>query len=172
MQNRHRRLMMLALAGVLFLALPALCWLILARVFNPPVNPTIESHLTELFDAGQYQDVINECESDESEPRYARSQPRILYIQWVAQRKLGNLADSDRTKDAFLEQFPNHTLAAEFHFADAMQLLVDQNYQAADKKLAAIETDFPTADVTRRCAETRKNLDRFLADAKKGAQKP
>jgi hypothetical protein len=170
MQNRRRRLMMLALAGVLFLALPALCWLILARVFNPPVHPTIESHLSELFNAGRYQDVVNECKSDESDPRYFESQPQILYIQWVAQRKLGNLGQSDRIKDAFLERFPDHALAAEFRFVDAMQLLVDQNYQAADKELAAIEKDFPTAEVTSRCAEIWKNLDRYLADAKKGAK--
>src|SRR5580658_8928115 len=120
MPARRPRLAVIGLAAVLLLGLPAFGWLVLARVFNPPIKPSIGSHLAELFDARRYQDLVSECESLEGDPQYLGAEPQILYIQWVAERKLGNSVESDRIERSFLQQFPRDSLAAEFHFADAM----------------------------------------------------
>ena len=167
MPARRPPLAAIGLAAILLLGLPAFGWVVLSRVFNPPIKPSIGSHLAELFDAGRYQDLISECDSLQSEPQYSSAAPQILYIQWVADRKLGNLPESDRIQQSFLQQFPTDSLVAQFDFADAMQLLIDQKFQQADAKLEMITKDFPKTDVAARCAQIRKNLDQELATAKK-----
>jgi hypothetical protein len=149
---------MLGLACGLLVALPLPCWFILNRVFNPPLTPTIESKLAGLYSSNRFADVVSGCDEAENDDQYKSSRPRILYVQWAAERKLGDIAVSDRVEDTFLREFPEHFLAADMYFKDAKCLLADGQYEEADKKLAMIEDRFPQSPIVDKVQETRKSL--------------
>lgn len=103
--------------------------------------------LRRLYNQRLFQDVLNECNRAEHDQRYAASLPQILYIQWITERRLGNFEQSDRVKDVFLKRYPKKLLAADMHLSDAEDLLAKGEYISAEKELAMIDRDYPSASI-------------------------
>jgi hypothetical protein len=130
----------------------------------PPIDvaelaPGAELHnLKDLYAAGQFQQVLTECVSAEDDQRYSDWHPQLLYLAWASDEKLGNIDDGDRLRNSFLQQYPRHIFAADMYFEQAMRLLADAQYQAADDELAMIEGYFPASRVAEKATGMRMRL--------------
>jgi hypothetical protein len=123
------------------------------------LTPEIEViNLKDLYENDQFEEASKECGCVEQDQRYSAWQPQILYIHWLAERKLGNLIASHHLRDSFLERYPRHALAADLHFDRAVFLLESGRYVDADKELATIEDYFPKSRVAEKAMETRKRI--------------
>jgi outer membrane protein assembly factor BamD (BamD/ComL family) len=158
-KNRQSRVLVLALTGTLLLVTPLLCWSIVERIFNPPLTPTIECELGQLYAADRFADVTSACERAERDSRYLPTRPQILYIHWAAERRLRDIAASDRVADVFLRAYPDHYLAADLYFDQGIRLLSEGDYKAAKAKLTIIEGRFPSSAVAIQAKRALADLD-------------
>jgi outer membrane protein assembly factor BamD (BamD/ComL family) len=112
-----------------------------------------------LYAAGLFDQFRSGCQRAEGDRRYSAWQPQILYLEWVAERKLGNTEDGDRRRDIFLSRYPGHALAAGMYFEQAMRLLADGQYDSAKRRLATIVDDFPQSNIAREAQVMLGQLD-------------
>ncbi len=123
----------------------------------------------DLYGAHLFDEAIKQCDRAEHDPKDADFLPRILYIHWAASRRLARTSETERVQREFLRRFPNNPLAADMHFADAMQSLAQGDYATADKQLAVIEQRFPNAPVTSKARDIRQRLIQAMPAATRPA---
>jgi hypothetical protein len=111
-----------------------------------------------LYAAGQVDAVANEAPVYAGDERSKPYLPQILYIQWVTLRRRGDQEGAKRVGEAFLRQFPDHELGAEFHFADAMAALAETRYDEALRSLDLIETRYPNSKLLPKVKEIREKV--------------
>lgn len=114
--------------------------------------------LSQLYQAELYDRVLTQVQEERDKPQNAEYRPQILYIQWVADRKVDHSTEASAVQVEFLGKYPDHWLAADMQFADAMTLLANSDYPAASEKLAMIEAKWPDAKVTVKAKEIRERL--------------
>jgi hypothetical protein len=125
-----------------------------------PLDPEVGlRNLKDLYAAGLFDQFRSGCQRAEGDRRYSAWQPQILYLEWVAERKLGNTEDGDRRRDIFLSRYPGHALAAGMYFEQAMRLLADGQYDSAKRRLATIVDDFPQSNIAREAQVMLGQLD-------------
>ena len=105
-----------------------------------------------------FDEVLGECARGERDPKYADYQPQILYIRWAAQHQLDKSDDAMATQRQFLDRYPNHVLAADMHFSDAMNELASADYRDAKLQLKSICDRYPTAEVAKKAADILRRL--------------
>jgi hypothetical protein len=142
-----------ALAGGVF-------WGVIEKAWRRPLPPgEVEvQKLKDLYGAQLYDETLAECDRAEKDPKFANYLPQILYIRWSVFLREGKLEESSIAGQQMLERFPDHVLSSDIHFNDAMKLLADGNYAEVDRKLAMIETKFPSAASIKKVTEIRKRL--------------
>jgi hypothetical protein len=130
----------------------------------PPVGaqllqPEIElGNLKNLYLAGRLEELLSRCGRAEHDERFSDRQPQLLYLEWVAERKLGNDMESGRLENIFLERYPREVFAADMYFEQAVCLLAGAQYQAADSKFAMIQNYFPHSKLAERAEQIRRQL--------------
>jgi tetratricopeptide (TPR) repeat protein len=128
------------------------------RIWRTPSGVLEVRKLQQLYQAQQFQEVLDECDKAEHDQRYSASEPRILYLQWVADRRLGHLEDANRAKQQFLERFPNQVLGADMYFAEAVNLLAHNEYKNARKIFILIESHYSGSQIAKTSAAMRKDV--------------
>jgi hypothetical protein len=118
----------------------------------------VVQRLSQYYRAELYDRVLTQVQEERDKPENAEYRPQILYIQWVASRRMDRMAEGSAVQQEFLKQYPDHWLAADMHFADAMSLLANSDYPAASEKLAMIQTKWPDAKVAVKAKEIREKL--------------
>ena len=117
--------------------------------------------LSQLYQAELYDRALTQVQEKRDKPENAEYRPQILYIEWVASRRMDRMAEGSAVQREFLNTYPDHWLAADMHFADAMALLANSDYPAASAKLAMIQTKWPDAMVTTKAKQIRERLAKF-----------
>lgn len=127
---------------------------------NRGVDPGLLAirRLRDLYKVDRFEQVLTEARKVEQEGRCGNYGPQILYLQWVTNRRLDRDKDAAAVQSEFLRLYPDHLLAADMHFADAMQLLATSDYPAAEAELAMIEAKYPDAKVTAKAKAIRQRL--------------
>ncbi len=118
--------------------------------------------LRDLYQVDRFDQLLTEARKVEQEGRCGAYRPEILYLQWVSNRRLMQDKNATVIQADFLRLYPDHILAADMHFADAMQLLAASDYAAAETKLAMIETRYPDAKVATKSKEIRRHLTKAV----------
>jgi tetratricopeptide (TPR) repeat protein len=159
----------LIIAVVLWLAALAggAFWGVIEKAWRRHVSPgeAEVQKLQALYGAREYDEVLAECDRAEKDPRFADNLPQILYIRWAAFLRTGKPEESRLAGEQILKRFPDHVLAADIHFNEAMRLLADGNYAEADRKLAMIQTKFPSAASMKKVTDIRQRLRNMATTA-------
>lgn len=111
-----------------------------------------------LHEAGDYPGVLSESPAYQKREAGGQYLPQILYITWVAARRDGSEAMAERAKNSFLEFYPDHALAADFYFADAVEALGRSDYDEASRILEYVAYRFPESRLTSRVEQLRARL--------------
>jgi hypothetical protein len=128
-------------------------------VGNQLLQPEIElGNLKNLYLAGHFEELLSRCKRAERDQRYADRQPQLLYLEWVTDRTLGNSPESDQVEAIFLQRYPRQAFAAEIYYAEALELLANGRYKAANDKFATIVTYFPQSALAAKSIEIRDRL--------------
>lgn len=112
-----------------------------------------------LHDAERFDDIVSETNRYKSDARCAQHLSRILYVEWVAYRRLGKEASAEQLQKEFLAKHPNDPLGADMLFADAMTALAASNYGRASQLLEQILYEYPESRLTPRVIKVREQLD-------------
>jgi len=112
--------------------------------------------LSQLYQAEVYDRVLTEAGKSRDDARFRNYRPQILYLQWATNRRTEHAAEAEAIKAEFLQKYPENWLAANMHFADAMNLLASAEYEQAAEKLAMIESKWPDAKVAVKAKEIRE----------------
>ena len=123
-----------------------------------------------LYDAAQFDRIIEEFNGYRHDDRCVKYLPQIVYITWVTYRRGSNTAEADRLKDFFLEKYSRHPLAADMHFASAMTALAASDYDEALRSLEIIEYRYPRSRIARKAKEIRRRLEKTLGSGAGKAQ--
>ena len=115
--------------------------------------------LSQLYQAEVYDRVLTESGKSRDDSRFRNYRPQILYLQWVTNRRIENAAEAEVINAEFLQKYPEHGLAADMQFADAMTLLAQSDYSKAAEKLAMIESKWPDAKVAVKAREIRGKVE-------------
>lgn len=130
-----------------------------------PPGQQMVKRLSQYYQAELYERALAQAKEERDKAENAAYRPQILYIEWVANRRIGQIEQTAVAKAAFLESYPDHRLAADLHFADAMTLLANSEYEQASEKLMLIERKWPDAKVTVRA----KKINSWLKTTNKVA---
>jgi len=116
--------------------------------------------LKALHGTGRLDELISQAETYDADPRCEPYRPSVLYLCWVGLRQSGNQAGAERVAEQFLEEFPLNALAADIHFAKAMEALASGDYPRASRLLELVEDRFPGCRVVDRAKQIRSRLER------------
>jgi tetratricopeptide (TPR) repeat protein len=135
-------------------------WGVIEKAWRRQVSPgeAEVQKLKDLYGARQYDEVLVECDRAEKDPQFANHLPQIFYIRWSVFLRQGKPQEANLAGQQILEKFPDHALAADVHFNDAMKLLADGKYAEADRKLEMIQTRFPNAASQKKVTDIRQRL--------------
>ncbi|MGE5612385.1 MAG: hypothetical protein ACM359_24270 [Bacillota bacterium] len=111
-----------------------------------------------LYESDQFPAAGDEAAKYCSDPRVKPHLAQVLYIRWLALRRLNRLEEAKSVQNAFLEQFPNHPLGADMVFASAMAALARSDYPETLRLLDLIEYRYPTAKLLPRVKELQQRL--------------
>jgi len=115
--------------------------------------------LKSLYAAGRFDDVNRYAQEYIADDRAKTYLPQIIYVSWVASRRVGSGDSAARLQKMFLERFPNHQLGADMHFASAMTALAAGDYREAARRLEIIEYRYPESRVAGKAATIQARLD-------------
>jgi len=122
-----------------------------------------------LYELRQYDVILQEHDDCVWEGKDAPFNGEKLYIFWVAcQRK--HLNDrAEEIKQMFLENYGDHALAADMHFATAMSALAHGKYDEAVRALTVVESRFPDSKLMPTVRSMKRRLTR-AADKEQAEQ--
>lgn len=153
--------------------------LYLLAIIGGSVSPRIESwwrnrnvdpgqlevrKLVDLYEAEQYDQVLNEIDKVKDDNQFKNYRPQILYVQWVIDRRSRRDKDAKAIKVEFLRIYPTNPLAGDMYFADAVELLANGDCTAAEKKLAMIEHNYAKTAIAIEAKKIQLNLDATSLD--------
>ena len=116
--------------------------------------------LRALYGAESFEELIAEAQLYSTDSRCKSHRPAIIYLSWVALRRAGRQADAGRAGEEFLRKFPSHALAADLHFAEALEAMVAGDYEEALRLLETVELRFPQSRVAERAREIKARLEK------------
>jgi outer membrane protein assembly factor BamD (BamD/ComL family) len=123
-----------------------------------PAGQIEVQNLKDLYSANLYDETLGECARAESDPRYTDYLPQIRYIEWATNKRLKRLDEADNVQRKFLQQYPDHFLAADMYFSTAMNLLAAADYKGAADQLEVIHSRYPTAPVAKKAEDILQRL--------------
>lgn len=121
-----------------------------------------------LYEAELYAELLADAGRYKDDPRFAPYSPQVLYIGWVASRKLpkGKSTES-QWRSEFLKKYPDHILGADMYFSEAMDRLASGEYAEAGKILDFIVYQYPDSKVVAKAKEVRSRLADHIAKTAK-----
>ena len=111
-----------------------------------------------LYEAKQFDTLIQEAPAYESDDLCKPYLPQIFYLRWVSYRQLNQPQDAQKIQDAFLTRFPEHPLGADMHFASAVTALAASNYPEAQRLLDIIPYRYPQSKLLPKVKDMQKRL--------------
>ncbi len=115
-------------------------------------------HLKYLYSGKNYGQVLNASVKYQEDERSQNYLPQILYITWVAAR-LGNAQTlADVTRKKFVKTFPDHILAADMYFSQAMNSLARSDYQDCQRIIEYIIYKYPNSRLIKRVKEIKERI--------------
>jgi hypothetical protein len=96
-----------------------------------------------LFEEHAFEQVVAEAIERVQDERCRECLPELLYIDWVANRRLLRFDEASELQKSFFEKFPAHPLGAELYYAAAMGLLARCQYTDALRVLRFIRHQYP-----------------------------
>jgi TolA-binding protein len=111
-----------------------------------------------LYESDQFPAAIEESSRYCVEERVKPHLPQMLYIRWLALRRVNRLEEAKKVQNAFLEQFPDHPLAADMLFASAMAALATSDYPETLRLLDLIEYRYPNSKLLPKVKELQQRL--------------
>jgi tetratricopeptide (TPR) repeat protein len=115
-----------------------------------------------LYEAGQFDKILEEAPTYQADERCKPYLPQIIYISWVAHRRENKLAEADKLQKDFLEKFPEHPLAADLYFAAAMTALAKSDYEEASRLLEIIQYRYPKSKIIDKAKQIQERLKQNL----------
>lgn len=112
-----------------------------------------------LYEASQFEKVVVEFKPILSNPAAKGYLPQVMYIGWVACRRINDMTAADKVQADFLKQFPKHPLAADMYFASAMTSLAASDYEEASRLLEIVEYRFPNSRLQAKVKQIRERLN-------------
>jgi hypothetical protein len=112
-----------------------------------------------LYEGKRLPDVVNEATNFKQDAQCAPYLPQILYIAWVAERRLGTDGNEKKWRDEFLARFPDHPLGADMYFASAMSALAAGEYEQSLHLMDFIERRYPNAGIIDKVHELKQRLN-------------
>jgi len=117
-----------------------------------------------LFRTLEYDKVVKEADMYIATLRAEAALPSLCYVKWLALVRIGETQGALETRTVFLERFPEHPLAADIHFAIAMEDLSTGEYDAALARLEGIIEYFPQA---RSASRSKEIIERLSENVRK-----
>jgi len=117
-------------------------------------------HLKYLYEGQAYEDVLENGLNYESNETFAPYRPQIIYITWVAARRLNKMKEADKLQTTFLEVYPQHPLAADIYFAMAMNSLAASDYNESLRLLEIIQYRFPKSHLQPKVKQIQERLSK------------
>ena len=119
--------------------------------------------LKSLYAAGRLKEAVRDAQEYIADDRAKAFLPQIIYISWVASRRQGETDSAAQLQKRFLEQFPEHLLGADMHFASAMTALANGDYDEAARLLEIVEYRYSNS----RIVDKAKAIQERLAKSRK-----
>ncbi len=113
-----------------------------------------------LYEADQFDVIVKESPGYQADDRCRIYLPQVIYITWVACRRVNDEPGAEQLSNVFLERFPRHPLGADIHFGAAMKMLSKSDYEGAQRRLEIIEYHYPASHLTRKVKELQERLDK------------
>ena len=115
-------------------------------------------HLKYLYSDKNYGQVLDASIKYQEDERTQNYLPQILYITWVAAR-LGNTETlAEVTRKQFVKTFPDHILAADMYFSQAMNSLARSDYQDCQRIIEYIIYKYPNSRLIKRVKEIKERI--------------
>jgi exosortase/archaeosortase family protein len=111
-----------------------------------------------LYAAKQFERIAEEAQRYQQDEQLALYRPRLLYMLWVSQQRLGQQLGATETEAVILRDYPDDDVAADVHFAHAMEALARSDYTEAQKILDVIIYRHPKSRLVSRAQELQKRL--------------
>lgn len=112
-----------------------------------------------LYRSGGLEQITKEATQYRADKRCATYMPQIMYISWVAYRRLDRPEKASELQKAFLARFRRHPLAADMYFASAMTSLAAGNYREALRLLEVVEYRYPKSRLIGKVKQVRSKLE-------------
>ncbi len=120
-----------------------------------------------LYEAGQYDQIVEDAHNYQANRRSGGYLPQILYISWVTHRRKENPEAAEKLQQTFLEKFSKHPLAADMYFASAISALAKGDYAEALRLLEIIEYRYPKSRIMPKAKRLQKRLRKTLSGEKR-----
>lgn len=128
---------------------------------NTPAAPgAVRLAIRCLFEAGEFEKVIELGRELRQDERLRDSFPQILYAQWLSCIRL---YDNERAKPfqkKFLEKYSSHDLAAEMYYLLLCRAVARAEFHEADRYATIIETNYPGSRVMKPVSQIRRRMEK------------
>lgn len=118
-----------------------------------------------LYNADNNAALLADAPKYRDDPRCTAYLPQIMYVQWVTMRREGKTEAASSVKDEFLANYAESVLAADMHFASAMQTLAAGEYDKANRLLDIVRYRYPTSRVAEKARSIQDRIGRVLKEA-------
>ena len=118
------------------------------------------------YESQQYDTIIEEAPTYQTDPRSKSYLPQILYISWVTHRRENRTDEAEQLQKTFLEKFPGHPLGADMFFASAMTALAASDYDEAQRLLDIIEYRYPESRILPKAKQIKNRIQKTIKPSK------
>lgn len=119
-----------------------------------------------LYRAKLFHEAVTESEKAQTNPELQSIRPEAMYVEWAAQRQLGEADTAAQIARRLLQEYPEKLVCADVHFTRAIDSLAAANYAAALTELNVTRVKYPGTNVAVEAERILRNLD-FCASATK-----
>jgi hypothetical protein len=123
-----------------------------------PVGQLELEKLGNLYKAKSFKDVVAEAEQIRQNPQYTSVSAKLLYLEWAADRQIGDVLNGKRLEQQFLKSYPKDDWGADMYWANALDALALADYSEADSNFGIIERDYATTPLARQVLQIQNNL--------------
>lgn len=155
---RFRRAELLATVGYANLAAAEVLLLIEKHPQADSYSRATLLRLKYLYESDQVPAVLDESAKYAADARVTPHLAEVLYIRWLALRRVNHLEAAKKLQAEFLERFPRHPLGADMVFASAMASLSASDYPETLRLLDLIEYRYPDSRLVPKVKELQQRL--------------